>query len=90
MPTAVMSNGLKSIFGPSQNKGGLSLCWPEESRKLAQIDSCKGKADANFFLAVKYAIDHFTFPPDPFKFQPIKGTELQTKLATHKIIYSYW
>ena len=72
------------IMPCTQTDVALSLCWPKNSDKHALINICKGKASANFFKAVKYAIDSFSFPECYFQIQPIEGTKLQNKLVSNR------
>ena len=73
------------IMPCTQTDVALSLCWPMKSKEqFALMNICKGKASANYFNAVKYAVDSFSFPECYFQIQPIEGTKLQNKLVSYK------
>ena len=73
------------IMPCTQTDVALSLCWPKKSKEqFALMNICKGKASANYFNAVKYAVDSFSFPECYFQIQPIEGTKLQNKLVSNK------
>ena len=72
------------IMPCTQTDVALFLCWPKNSDKYALINICKGKASANYFKAVKYAVDSFSFPECYFQIQPIEGTKLQNKLVSYR------
>ena len=69
------------IMPCTQTDVALSLCWPKKSGKFAQINICEGKASANYFKAVKYAVNSFDFPSCHFEIQPIQGTKLEDQLV---------
>ena len=77
------------IMPCTQTDVALSLCWPKKltdksKEQFALINICEGKASANYFNAIKYAVDSFSFPACYFEIQPIDGTKVQTKLVSNK------
>ena len=77
------------IMPCTQTDVGLSLCWPkkltdEPINKFALINICEGKASANYFNAIKYAVDNFDFPARYFEIEPIKSIKVQKNLVKNK------
>ena len=77
------------IMPCTQTDVALSLCWPkkltEKSKKqFALINICEGKVSANYFNAIKHAVDTFSFPACYFEIQPIEGTKVQKNLVKNK------
>ena len=74
------------IMPCTQTDVGLSLCWPKKLpiNKFALINICEGKASANYFNAIKYAVNNFDFPARYFEIEPIKSTKVQKNLVKNK------
>ena len=77
------------IMPCTQTDVGLSLCWPkkltdESINKFALINICEGKASANYFNAIKYAVNNFDFSARYFEIEPIKSTKVQKNLVKNK------